>query len=394
MTEKKTGLFLEDEDVVDQLDDLGSSDMWKRGAALTSTDWTAETILSQLHKNNIDLEPNFQRRSAWTDIRQSLFIESLMIRVPIPQLVLAERSERYPYIVIDGKQRLLAILRFGNPNSKLNQKPLRLRGLKILDHLNGKTYADMKKSKDFLGDITSFENSSIRTVVICNWEHEKYLYEAFLRINSGSVPLSPQELRQALHPGKFSDYIRDKSAESKQIHLAMNISKPDFRMRDAEILLRYFAYRNFMIKYRGNLKAFLDETTKIVNDEWKSRSKEIEHQFDQMEEAFIFTKKIFGDNYMCKSNGKIYENRRNRAVMDIMLHYFSCPKVRNALKGSTKEVEKGFIDLCKNEEFRLSFEQTTKSIEMNRIRFNMWGDMIKSLSGLNIDHMRFRVRKR
>ena len=82
-------------------------------AVVTGTDWTADTILNQLKKGNIVLDPAFQRRDAWNDKRKSKFIESLILGLPIPQIVLAESQEsKGTFLVIDGKQRLLTLQRF------------------------------------------------------------------------------------------------------------------------------------------------------------------------------------------------------------------------------------------------------------------------------------------
>lgn len=54
-------------------------------AVVFSTDWTAETILLQLEKGNISLDPGYQRRDAWRPERKSRFIESLLLGLPIPQ---------------------------------------------------------------------------------------------------------------------------------------------------------------------------------------------------------------------------------------------------------------------------------------------------------------------
>ena len=87
-------------------EDLGSVDPAQFGRAIVSgTDWTADTIISQLAKGNIDLDPTFQRRDAWTQARKSKFIESIILGLPIPQLVLAESQDsKGIFIVIDGKQ--------------------------------------------------------------------------------------------------------------------------------------------------------------------------------------------------------------------------------------------------------------------------------------------------
>jgi Protein of unknown function DUF262 len=85
-------------------------------AVVTGTDWTTETVVSQLKRGNIQLDPRFQRRDAWKRDRKSRFIESLIVGLPIPQIVLAEsKRERGRFIVLDGKQRLLSILQGARP---------------------------------------------------------------------------------------------------------------------------------------------------------------------------------------------------------------------------------------------------------------------------------------
>jgi hypothetical protein len=92
-------------------------------AVVSGTDWTTETIVSQLERKNIQLNPRFQRRDAWKRDRKSRFIESLIVGLPIPQIVLAEsKHERGKFIVLDGKQRLLSILQFWGLGDGQNNK--------------------------------------------------------------------------------------------------------------------------------------------------------------------------------------------------------------------------------------------------------------------------------
>ncbi|MCC5613034.1 DUF262 domain-containing protein [Nostoc sp. CHAB 5834] len=383
--------LLED-NIEEALDDLGNIQNWAQGAVLWSTDWTAETILSQLNRNNIDLDPTFQRRSAWTERKQSLFIESLILGLPIPQLILAEApGKRGSFIVIDGKQRLLAIRKFGSSDDSEEYRPLKLRGLKELSRLNNKTYTGLQKELQLSDDRTAFENSSIRTIVIRNWQSEEYLYEVFLRINTGSVQLSPQELRQALHPGPFSSFVGIASADSVELQRALNLKAPDFRMRDAEILLRFLAYQNFIDLYNGNLKFFLDDTTKKINADWESVCEKVNFQVNSMNEALAFSRSVFSEvHYLRKWNGEAFETKKNRAVFDIMLHYFARADIRTALADSGPQLKARFVELCNREDFRNSLETTTKSMDANRVRFNLWGEAISSLSGINLDELKFK----
>ncbi|MBF5095482.1 hypothetical protein F1643_14645 [Azospirillum sp. INR13] len=54
---------------------------------LYNTDWTAGTAVNQIIRGIIDLNPRFQRRSAWGNVDKSKFIESLAMGIPIPQVI-------------------------------------------------------------------------------------------------------------------------------------------------------------------------------------------------------------------------------------------------------------------------------------------------------------------
>ena len=259
-------------------------------AVVFSTDWTAETISAQLRKGAIDLDPAFQRRDAWSAERKSKFIESIILGLPIPQIVLAERKgEKGSFIVIDGKQRLLSIQKFTTDDGV--NPPFALSGLKLRKDLNKVTYNELKSR---IGDLRSFENQSIRTVIIRNWQKEDVLYLIFHRLNSESLPLSPQELRQALHPGPFLTFADKYSFDSLGLRRTLGRTQPDFRMRDVELLVRLYAFANFSPEYRGNLKDFLDDACEKLNAEWANKTDQLVQQAFEFEVGIRFSFEIFG----------------------------------------------------------------------------------------------------
>ena len=352
-------------------------------AVVTSTDWTTQTVLSQLAKGNIELNPSFQRRDAWKTPRKSKYIESLILGIPVPQLVLAERPlRRNAFIVIDGKQRLLALRQFCATKDEKDFRPFSLQALDIRTDLDGVSYEDLQTLENHEQDLTNFENQSIRTVVIRNWRDERFLYQVFLRLNTGSVPLSPQELRQALHPGKFSAYVDMFSIESPEIKKILNLKTPDFRMRDAELVIRYFAFRNFLNRYSGNLAPLLDYTTKFFNDNWARDENLIRLQSGALKAGIDATISIFGEYAFRKWNGTNYEKALNRAVFDIMILFFDSSTVRSLAEQQKARVEQCFKELCeKDSEFRASIEGTTKSIEAIYTRLHKWAEKLRSLLG-------------
>ncbi|PKV85932.1 DUF262 domain-containing protein [Streptomyces sp. TLI_146] len=359
--------------------DVSRSDVTR--AVVTDTDWTTETILSQLRRGNIQLNPKFQRRDAWDKARKSKFIESLILGLPIPQIVLAEdKSRRGKFIVLDGKQRLLALRQFAAGSSlavsdnEREFKGLSLTNLDVRGDLRLQTLAKMENDSDLVDDLNAFLNETIRTVVVRRWPNEDFLNLVFLRLNTGSVRLSPQELRQALHPGEFTNYLDDAASESAWLQRALRIKKPDFRMRDVEIMLRYFAFRYRLDSYTGNLKGFLDSTVNQLNEAWPENEDEIRETGRGCERAIRTTFEIFGENSFYRWSDGDYEGRFNRAVFDIMTYYFTDTEVADLATSMRSDVEHAFRRLCDdNPRFVESIQTTTKTPLATHRRLALWG---------------------
>lgn len=380
--------FIEDESSNESVDDLGHlKEREVSNAVVWSTDWTTETIVSQINKNNILLYPGFQRRDAWENQRKSRFIESLILGLPIPQIVLAESEDsRGSYIVIDGKQRLLSIRQFAAEKDDSVFDRLRLSGLTVRTDLQGLSLSDLRDNLTRSRDLAAFENQSIRTVVIKNWRNENFLYQVFLRLNTGSVPLSPQELRQALHPGGFVEFADAQSGRSPALRSLLKINKPDFRMRDAELLIRFYAFQNYAEFYSGDLKGFLDLTCKDLNKRWKKNERGIISQAIEFEEAYQTSERIFSpDTVFRKWTFHGYERPFNRAIFDIMMYFFAKPQIRAAAVKHSEQVEAAFKQLCDGDiNFLSSLERTTKSMRSTETRFGIWAQTLGAVLGMQL----------
>jgi hypothetical protein len=384
MTESEPDLFDNEDSSAENESDLSSEAAGR--AVLTGTDWTTETVLNQVRRQNIQLNPRFQRREAWTPERQSRFIESLMLGLPVPQLVLAERQDQHGrFIVIDGKQRLLSLRRFGALEDGDEFEQLKLRGLQIRADLNGKSLADMQKDDELTGDVAAFENQTIRTVVVRSWPNESYLYRVFLRLNTGSLPLSPQELRQALHPGPFLDFADLYSSESKPLQKVLGISQPDFRMRDVELMVRFFAFNLYLPQYRGNLKSFLDSTCSQLNDAWEQSESAIIERATRLDSAIDITFRIFGNDAFRRWSYDRYLGPFNRAVFDVMVYYFTIPEISQAALAVPSAVVDRFKKLCDSDiEFADAIQTTTKSIGAVVSRLAKWGAALSQATKITI----------
>jgi hypothetical protein len=361
----------DDQDVAEQLSP-GSV-----AAVVSGTDWTTETIVSQLKRGNIQLNPRFQRRDAWKRDRKSRFIESLIVGLPIPQIVLAEsKQDRGTFIVLDGKQRLLTILQFWGLGEGENNA-FTLSGLTLRDDLKRKSFADLSTDPNHESDYNALCNQAIRTVVIRNWKDTDFLHTVFLRLNTGSVTLSPQELRQALLPGPFSDYIDDAAGHSPGLQRLLGLAGPDPRMRDIEILARFLAFRFFAEVYPGRMKAFLDRTFEKFNSDWNSYKPKIEAAKSEFESGVDELLEVFGEDVARKPTSAQF----NRAIFDALIYFHSQPRVRRALRSKRARIRKAYNELFAPESgFIKAVESDTAGAPNTSTRLRIWGAALSAMA--------------
>lgn len=358
-------------------------------ASVGGKDWTVETLVSQMRKGRIDLDPSFQRRNAWLGNRKSKLIESIMLGFPIPQIVLAEKPELPGhYFVLDGKQRLLALRQFFVDEEEPRDagfEGLRLSSLEVLTELNRRNATSLEEVRPDL--LAAIENHSIRTVVLGGWNSERLLLSLFLRLNTGSVPLSPQELRQALIHGDFINWLDARSGDLIPLRRLLGNAHPDRRMVDAELVLRHLAFTTSPIRYRGNLKQFLDDTSAYFNRNWSSQKAIAVEMIQGLEEAINTGIDLFGLYKICRKwSGLRFERALNRAIFDVQIYSLSLPHVREALQGKGLELQERFKGACERDEvFVRSVTTTTKTADAFITRHRAWRGIVEQVGDVSYE---------
>ncbi|KAB2720395.1 DUF262 domain-containing protein [Brucella intermedia] len=358
---------------------------------IAPSDWTIETLYSQIGKQ-IDLDPAFQRRGVWNTVAKSRFIESIFLGIPIPQILFSSKQgSKGAFLVLDGKQRLITIKEFLDGKHD-DGKVFKLKELRVLKELNGKSWADISKDEDWKYRLL---NETQRTAIIRGWENEQVLYEIFFRLNSGSVKLSPMELRMSLHPGEFLKFIIRWTERVGPLHELLNKRVPDPRMADVELAIRYLAFSDPEITYQGDLKKYLDDICLLYNDKFRNDpefQETIASKLDGMDAAIetgfaVFDKSNFGHKFIEDS----YERRFNRAVFDVQVGSLSFPAVRDFALANRDIFRNAFETVSKDPNFQRAVETTTKSVLSTKTRFEKWYSTITEISGLelnvpNIEH--------
>ncbi len=152
-------------------------------------------IRDQYKLENLVLDPPYQRRSVWTPSYQQFFIDSILRNYPIPSILINEdvlENGRIKYNVIDGKQRLTAIIEFLEDRFPL--------GKDSEDNLKKKYYSELEQElkNQFLSYRLPFEVFSIPE---SGTETIRQIYDRF---NRNVIRLNDQELRRAKFTGVFA----------------------------------------------------------------------------------------------------------------------------------------------------------------------------------------------
>lgn len=336
-------------------------------------DMNVDFIMNYYKNDKFILDPEFQRRNVWDYNKKSKFIESIILNLPIPSILIADDKIRNKFIIIDGKQRISTIAEFFSPEKK--GEGFKLKGLEVLKELNGYDYKRLSSDPGKMIYLSQLQTYPIRTTVVRNYD-EKLLYFIFARLNSGSVPLSTQELRHTLYPGGFSKFINEKSKENVNIKKILDL-KPnivDKRMRDAELLCRFYAFNYYLNDYNKTVGNLLDLTYERINHEWEILENKVLEDLENFNKAIDFLYHQLGDKPF-----RVYFPDReeygtfNRLMFDVLSTTFAKEEKRELVNSSELSLATFIKDLfIDNSDFLEAFKPVTSSKEKTMKRFEIF----------------------
>jgi len=150
---------------------------------------------------SIDVSPPYQRKGRlWSDTDKAYLVDSILNGFDIPKLYMADFTygdsplnvKKLPYAIIDGKQRLEAIMDFFDQKIALNDD------FKLLEDpslpLGNLTYRQL--TEDFPEIAERFEEYELLVMSVVT-KQEGLVNELFIRLNR-SKPLTGAEIRNAM----------------------------------------------------------------------------------------------------------------------------------------------------------------------------------------------------
>lgn len=236
----------------------------RRTVSFDTYDHAVRQLLDMIGTGDINIAPEYQRKFVWEDARQSEFIESVFLGIPIPSVFMATNRDS-TWEVVDGVQRLSTLVHFSGTDEQRRLVlgpggPLVLKGLEKLTTFNHRAFGDLPKSIQL-----AFMTRPIRVTVLNDKSDMGVRFDLFERLNSGGVKLQEQEIRNCVYRGPFNDEIKELAKDG---HFRRVVKLPSGDMTNGtleEHVLRFFA---FVENYRGfdhSVRDFLNQYMQKAN---------------------------------------------------------------------------------------------------------------------------------
>lgn len=329
-------------------------------------DYPFETLVSRVQADppKLILDPEFQRKYKWDKDgweRASRFIESCLMRIPLPACYFAEKDDG-TQLVIDGVQRITTIAKFFNDEFKLE-------GLTTFKELEGKVFSELGDYKNEL------ESTTIRCIILRKENPKELIQEIFSRLNQGAVQLSNQEIRHALYPGSLDLLLQElgKDEAIQSFALGENSTREKDSLENEEQVLRFFAMQEDLSDYNDKLNKFLDEYMMTNQDLSDDKIDELRTLFN---ETLSKCKKVFEDDLFIDTNKE--RRRQSMVYYDLLMWSFSQIE-DDYIDDKKDEIKEKFSELCLLDDFQKTLSGGTQNKTSIIRRRNLWDEKLDEI---------------
>lgn len=250
-------------------------------------------FLNWYERDELDISPKYQRNPVWNMKAKSYLIDTIIRGLPIPQILIRQTIDTTTRTtnreVIDGQQRLRAIIEFINNEF-------------IIAKSHNKEFGNLRYSdleENIKEDILSYE----LPVEMIKVRDDNLIYSIFARLNTNSVTLNKQEVRNAKFWGEFKVFIYNLSEIWRKFFIEINMftDKQLSRMLDIEFLSSLIIV---------TIDGIISETSTIIDSYYKKYDTVFEDS-DEIELKFTTTMKLLVNIFENKNFTTNYFHRKN-----------------------------------------------------------------------------------
>ncbi len=264
-------------------------------------DFSFGEIINMYERDELIIKPAFQRYFRWDEEQRTRFIESLLLGIPTPPIFVAE-NDTGVWELVDGLQRVSTVVSFFGY----------LKGDESIRNKNYWKLNEGTRLKSLAGfDVNSIPNKfrlylkrTFCRVEILHWNNNYDMrFELFNRLNTGSLPLSAQEIRNCIYRDispKFNEFLQTLVKNEHFSKLTALNEEQKERLYDEELVLRFMS----LFRQKENIKEGLAQH--MSNFMKKSLENEA---FD-----YAFYKEIFNNVFhlLAPLGKEIFRNKQNR----------------------------------------------------------------------------------
>ncbi len=326
---------------------------------------TVHELLRRIDQGRVILDPDFQRAFVWDETRQSRLIESVLLRIPLPVMYLAENSDG-KLVVVDGLQRLSTFRRFVSGGLALRLERSALKGKRF-------SQLEMKHQ-------ARVEDTQLVLYIIDSKVPEKVRLDIFERVNSG-VALTRQQMRNCLYSGAATAWLKDcADLDAFTAHFtARNLEDVRKSMRDREIVNRWMAFRTLGVSsYRGDMDGYLGEALEKLNKASDAERKTLAAEFERgvTNNTLVFGKLAFRRHEPTQTR---------RGIFNVALFDAWCAGLAKYTKAQVvpkrQAIREAFFSLLADEEFRSAVSLSTNQRNHVTTRFTMVASALEEVLG-------------
>jgi hypothetical protein len=340
----------------------------KNSLSTDRMDMSFGEIMNMYEKNEIIIDPEFQRLFRWSIEQQTRFIESLLLGIPIPPIFVAE-TKNGKWELVDGLQRVSTVLSFFG----------------ALTNLPDKNRWDLTKG----GLVNSLESYNCDTIplkiklnlkrAICRVELVKWnskmdmRYELFNRLNTGGSPLAEQEIRNCIFRGSssnFNNFLTKMACDELLNNLVRPTKKQSEQKYLEELVLRFVSLMKNEWSISSNWEHTGDKLSAYMTLFMKKTTDNPSFDFDSFEILFkrvlTLLKPLGSDVFRGYSNSfsTSYYDAVTVGVATYVDYYENADK---------SEIERRIDQLRNNPMFlkNVGAGSSTRSRVLNRIRISL-----------------------
>jgi hypothetical protein len=351
-----------------------SDDSYSNDDLFRISSWGADLSFRELiarYDDNELVKPELQRHYVWDRVEASRFIDSILLGLPVPSIFLAKTTDE-KLLIIDGYQRIMTVRDFvkgvfSDDNSSFSLSSSE----RIHERWRGKNFAQLGEEEK-----RKIRNTTIHAIIFMQQHPAKgdtSLYQIFERINTSGRSLLPQEIRNCVYQGALNTLLFELNVNSNWRSL-WGFETRDSRMRDLEMILRFFVLSEDLILYSENIPAniSLKKSLNLYMGEVRTLS-----QIDGLRQKFIktvdFVFEAFGATAfknLSPSDQSRFSDNLSSTVFDAIM--IASWKVLNAnvRKRNPSEYQEQKIRVLKNSDYQKALQQETMRISNIRKRVN------------------------